>query len=477
MSTATAQPVNTPAIKTRISWVKTLGAIAAVIVFFVVQSLPLEGVSAEGRGVLALVLAAVVMWITQPIPIAFSAFLVIVLSWVLGYVKPEVAFSAFSGTTFWLVFAVLGMASCVSASPLSRRLGLAILSLPGKPTFKRVLLFGFILMVIISFLIPALLAKIAVLLAIMLPMVALFGVPTKSRIGAALAITAVTLGSATNAITPTASAPTAMVYGMLMKAGLSVSWAQWTIIALVPMLLTLLLYFLFVAWYAKPETSEATGGRELIQKQLKAMPRMDAKEIWALVVTLGMLAGWVAGLNPAMVALVGVLLFLIPGIGVMSFSNFISKAIPWELLILVGSLLAIAPILAAVGLTEVFTGFLSVPFSFATNPITFVLAMAMLMIFLLGLNIWLPSLPLLVPILMTIGPAAGVSPVLGAMMLMVMFPQFIFWGIGPQYAMAMKDDVGNMRDWVVHGIAYYVIIVVVWCIWVYLAPAIGLTTG
>lgn len=473
-SAKTDQLVDPIPAKPKVNWVHVVGIVGAILVFIIVQSLPLVSLSAAAKGTLAILLATVVLWVTQPIPLAFSSLILIIAPMVLGYISPSVAFGGFSGSTFWLVVGVLGMGSCVGASLLSKRLCLFILSAIGKPTFKRVLLVGFVSMFILGYFVPATTAKVAIMLAIFLPIVTLFGVSTKSRIGSALAISLAQIGTATQILTPTAGALTAMIFGIITKGGVNVTFSQWAIIALVPTVLTFAGYYFFISKYAKPETEEAIGGREKIQEELKALPRMSTKEIWTLVVTIGIMIGWLAGLNTTYVALVGILLYVVPGIGAMSFSDLISKGLHWETLLMLGALLAIGPMLDAVGLTEVITGALSIPFSFATNPFLFVISMALLSLLIYVAIIIVPAIPLVTPIIMTAGPLAGVSPILGGMMLLAFTPQFLFWCVAPMFGMAMKDEVGNVKDWTISGIAYFVITVVVWIIWVYVAPALGL---
>ena len=472
-ATSVQQSVPLPT-KNKIPWVKVGGAIGAILVFIIVQSLSFKGVSPEGQGVLAILLASVILWVTQPIPIAYTGLIMILLPWALGYITPAVSFSGFSSTTFWLVFAVLGMGSCVASSVFSKRLSLLILSMIGNPTFKRVLLAAMVTMFVLGYFIPSTTAKTAILIALILPIVVLFGVQTKSNIGMILAIALAQMASATQILTPTANPLTAMIYGILNEGGVQVTFGRWALIAIVPVILTFVGYYFFMTWYAKPEATEAIGGREKIQADLKALPKMSAKEIWVMVVTVGIMAGFLAGLNTTMVALVGVLLYVLPGIGVMSFSNFMAKGVHWETLIMVGSLLAISPMLSAVGLTDAVTGVLSIPFSFATNPLLFVLAMALLCIMIYAFILIMPTIPLVVPIIMTAGPLAGVSPILGGMMLLSLVPQFMFWCVAPMFGMAVKDDIGNVKDWVITGLAYFLISVVVWIIWVYVAPAVGL---
>lgn len=460
--------------KKGMNWFAIAGGAGAILTFVIVQMLPIAGLTSEGQGLLATLLAAVVLWITRPIPLAYSSLIFIIVPWILGYITPEVTFSGFSDPTFWLIFAVLGMASCIGASPLPKRLFLTVFSLTGKPTFKRVVGIGFALIFILGYFIPLSIAKAAITYAIIMPMVPLFGVPMKSRIGKSLAITFSLLAWGPMALTPTSHAMSSFAYGVLMEYGYKISFLKWASIAFFPTVIVFIGFYLFVILYSKPEADEAVGGHERILEELKALPAITPQEIWVLLVTLGIMAGWFAGLDTTLVALVGVILYVLPGIGVMSFSDLLAKGLDWQTLIMIGCFFAIGPMLGAVGLNETFESILLMPFNFVTTPLLFVLAIALLALIAWGLMIMTPAIPLVVPIILVAAPAAGVNPALGTMMLVLLTPQFFFWITPPTFALAMRDDIGSLKDWILYSAAFYVILLIVWGAWVLIQPVIGL---
>ena len=67
----------------------------------------------------------------------------------------------------------------------------------------------------------------------------------------------------------------------------------------------------------------------------------------------------------------------------------------------------------------------------------------------LGADELISSHSLLISILMVAGPAAEVNPVLGAIMLVMFALQFFFWITPPTFAIAMRDNVGNLKDWII----------------------------
>ncbi len=345
--------------KRGIDWLHVGGALGAVLAFGAVRSLPLSGMTPQSQGVLATLAAAVILWITGPLPMGFTALLVMVVPWVLGYVEPEVALSGFASTSFWLLFAALGMGYCVQASGLAKLLALLILLAIGRPTYRRVLLTVLFTALILSYVIPTGLAKMAVMLALFVPLAPLFGMAVRSNVGKGLVLAVAMMANAGIILMPAGGVINVLSYGAMQKMGITVTFAQWVIIALVPTLLFAAGMYLFLLWFAKPEAQETIGGRANIVQEYKVLPTVSKREAWAMVVTGLILAGWM--LNPVLklgiaeVGMVGVLLYLVPGIGVISFSDFVRKAVPWETLLLVGALLGLSASLALTGIEALFT--------------------------------------------------------------------------------------------------------------------------
>ncbi len=163
-----------------------------------------------------------------------------------------------------------------------------------------------------------------------------------------------------------------------------------------------------------------------------------------MLVTVRIIVGWLIGLNTTVVAFVGVLLYVVPGIGAKLFSNFVAKYLHWETRLLVGVVLAISPILGAVGLTDVFTGILSVPF--ASNPVTFAVSSAGTTALVGRLMVWLPALPMVISTLMKIGLAAGASAIFASMIYLSLWGQFFFWTIAPTFGLASRDEMTRVKD-------------------------------
>lgn len=482
MAQQTAAVQTQPQLK--INWVKVLGAAATFVVFFLIWSMKIEGVSPQGQGALALLAACVVAWITQPVPIVWSAVVAMMLAPVLGYVKSDVALSGFSGSTFWLLFAACGMGACISASGLAKRIALTVLSAIGQPTFKRVLAGVYIALFLLGFLIPSVLAKSIAVLAVFLPLVPMFGVPLTSRIGKAVTLSIVVLGYVGSGVLPTAGVNAVLVYGGLTQAGYTVNFLEWALLAVPPIILIFIAAYFFILWYAKPEVNEVVGGREGIQKEIQSLPKMSAKEIWALFVTLGILLLWIIDpyvlkIGAAAIGVIGVMLYLLPVIGSMRVSDFIAKAIPWEIMIMVGAVIGVSAMVPATGVGPVIGQLMLPVLSMSTSTIGLAVSNLILNLIQWPLMIIVPTIPLVIKPLVEAAAALGLSPAVAGVFYLMFFPQFFFWAFAPFTALAFKDGAVNMKDWLIFSGFVFVITVVVFLlaalIWVPAVAAMGIS--
>jgi solute carrier family 13 (sodium-dependent dicarboxylate transporter), member 2/3/5 len=468
----------------KINWVKVLGVIATFVVFFVVWNMPLEGVSPQGRGALALLAACVVAWITQPMPMVWTAVIAMFIAPVLGYVKLETALSGFSGSTFWLLFAACGMGACIAASGLAKRIALTVLAGIGRPTFKRVLAGVYVALFVLGFFIPSVLAKSIAVLAVFIPLVSMFGVPLTSRISKAIVLSIVILGYVGSGVLPTAGVNAVLVYGGLTQAGYQVNFLEWAVFAIPPIILIFLATYFFMLRYAKPEVDEVAGGREGIKKEIQSMPKMGKVEIWALIVTLSILVLWIVDpymikIGAAPIGVIGVMLYLLPSIGSMKVSDFLAKAIPWEILIMVGAVIGISAMVPATGVAPVIGNMLVPILSMANSPFGLAITCLVLNLIQWPLMIIVPTIPLVIKPLVEAAAALGLSPSIAGVFYLVFFPQFFFWAFAPFTALAFKDGAANLKDWLIVSAFVFAVTVVVFLlaalIWVPVVARMGLS--
>lgn len=461
-----------------------IGIVGAAAVFALVWFLPIAGVEQNSKAVLAALAAAIVLWITETLAVEFTALLLMTFFWVFGYAKPAVAYGGFSTSTWWLLFAALGIGTCVTASGFAKRLALTMMRAVGRPTYKRVLLMIFVVIFLMGYVMPSSVARAGMFIALLAGLVPLFGVGIKSNVGKMIYLMIVMMcySGGTQTLTGTARSVTAA--GLLEKTGHTIGWAGWAAVSLVPTVLVfVILYFVALRW-AKPEANEAVGGREKIAKDLAAMGPMTRKELWGMLVTFGIIAFWIADqwlkIGTEKIALVGVFLYLLPGIGVISFGDFLKKQ-SWGALILCGCLLSLGSVLSAAKLQPVIEGAFAPLFGLATNQVMLLLVLFLTSLLVYPIGLATASLPILVPIVVSAATAIGVSPVIATIAYNSFLTHvFYIWTAAAVTMMvfAMKDGAVSVGDWVKMSIIQALAWLVAWLIsiftWVPLITALGL---
>ena len=228
-----------------------LGALAAITICLFVQ---LPGLSVEGTRMFGIFLAAILLWVSEAVPLAGTAVLVIFLEvlFISDHALLDVAKGAPAYTKFFgalanpVIILFLGgfmVADGAAKYKLDRALS-AVLLKPfiGKP---RLTVLGVMLITAIMSMFMSNTATTATMFAVMMPVI--MALPEgKARTGIALSIpVAANVGGMG---TPVGTPPNAIALGALENAGVNVTFLQWMLAAVPLMLVLLTLSWAFIAW-------------------------------------------------------------------------------------------------------------------------------------------------------------------------------------------------------------------------------------
>ena len=228
-----------------------LGALAAITICLFVQ---LPGLSVEGTRMFGIFLAAILLWVSEAVPLAGTAVLVIFLEvlFISDHALLDVAKGAPAYTKFFgalanpVIILFLGgfmVADGAAKYKLDRALS-AVLLKPfiGKP---RLTVLGVMLITAIMSMFMSNTATTATMFAVMMPVI--MALPEgKARTGIALSIpVAANVGGMG---TPVGTPPNAIALGALENAGVNVTFLQWMLAAVPLMLVLLALSWAFIAW-------------------------------------------------------------------------------------------------------------------------------------------------------------------------------------------------------------------------------------
>lgn len=332
---------------------KPLWILLAFATLFIITFLPTPpDLPVAGQRALAILAFAVILWVTEAVSYPVSAAMIIAIVALSLGTSPSLddpeklmgtkgalkyALAGFSSPAVALVAGALFLAAAMQATNLHKRLALFILSKVGAKTGA--IVFGAILVsIILAFFVPSATARAGAVVPILLGMVAAFGLPHNSRLGALLVITAVQAISIWNVGIKTAAAQNMVAIDFIEKQlGESVAWGDWFLYAAPwSILMSVILYFIMVR-LIKPETKVVEGGMDVVKENLKSLGPIRPEEIRLIVISVLLLIFWSteSRLHPfdtTTITLVAVAILLTPKIGIFDWKT-VEKLIPWGTII------------------------------------------------------------------------------------------------------------------------------------------------
>ncbi len=341
----------------RPNWLRTNWSLfLAVAALIIVLLLPTPvGLPVAGHRMLAVLVFAVIVWMTEALDYAVSAIVIAALMAFLLGLSPNpanpnlligtsaglgMAFSGFANTALALVAAALFLAVAMTTTGLDKRIALTILSRVGVET-RHVIIGTILVGVVIAFLVPSTTARVSCLVPITLGIIAAFGVNKKGAFAGMLMITTVQTASIWNVGIKTAAAQNMVAIGFIEKTlQKTITWLEW-LIAAAPfsILMSVALYFVMTRMMP-PEVKVFPGGVEAIRKSLADLGPMKVSEKKLLAISLTLLAFWATEgvlhkFDTSSTTIAAVALMFLPGIGFMTWKDAQPK-IPWGTVVLFG---------------------------------------------------------------------------------------------------------------------------------------------
>src|SRR6266481_4871774 len=253
-----AGTMSAPSAPARTSWRTFIGRFLCVIVPVVIWFAPLN-LDPTIKHALAIASFMIIAWITEALAHALTGLIGCFLFWALKVVKFDVAFGGFADETPWFLFGAILFGMMATKSGLARRLAYLVMLRVGN-TYSRLLL-GIILSdFLMTFLVPSGMARVAIMAAVALGLMEVFGVGPGSNIGRGMfLILTYTAGLFDKMIIAGAASITAR--GWIEKAGqVEVLYSRWFLAYLPLTLITILVAWRLTLWLYPPEQPALPGG-------------------------------------------------------------------------------------------------------------------------------------------------------------------------------------------------------------------------
>lgn len=323
----TMQPAPDQSVKKAVQFIKTNG---------------FEEFTRANYAMLAIFIAAIILWITESIPSYLTALLVI-----LGLVLTEVttqkeAFAQLGHPVMWLNILSFVLASMLVKTRVAKRLALWFILKFGHSASG--VFFSFLVInIVLSAFISATTVKAAILLPIFMVIAAVYGASDGKRNNFGRNIVLqnlfqINVGASGFLTGAGAHLLAASLIGGAMGIT-SIGYSDW-FVASFPMTVILLL----IGWWVgvkfifplskEEQKPQIEGGLDKLREELQAMGKMDKEEIKSIALFVCVLILWATdklhGIDATTVAFIGAVVALLPGVGVVKWNDV---DIPWHLML------------------------------------------------------------------------------------------------------------------------------------------------
>ena len=333
------------------------GLAVAVPVILAGNLLPTpDGLSRMGMIAGSVFFAAIVLWLTEPLPMGVTGLTMMMLLVLFGVYSMEDAYRSFAGMTFFFVLAAYATNACLKETSLPNRI-CAIFVRLAKGDSRRFVL-GFMLATAALSSIMSNMATCALMSGPALKLLQLNGNPRpgSSKLGKCLMIGVPIACGAGGFITP-AGTPSNVIGMNLLKStlGVEISFLQWTAVGLPIALLSVLVTGLTLTLIFRPEPlSQAVldyaGG---LHEELGRLTLRERKTLVIIgaEVLLWLLGTWVELLDITLVAILCMAVMFLPGVAVLDWKTY-NKHANYDCLFMMGGITALAEALSISGATQ-----------------------------------------------------------------------------------------------------------------------------
>lgn len=408
---------------------KIIFEVITIIVAVIIANLPIpDGLDRNGLLALAILAWAVLNWILNTMHDFIVVMIMCCVFVILKVTTFEVAFSAFSGTTYWLLLGALGLGCAIVKSGLITRLSLYCMKIM-PPTFFGQTLAMFISSLFVGPLIPSTSAKVAILAPMTISIGEKLGYEKKSK--GMFGIWSAMYFSFSQ-IAPFFISSSFLGYVTLSFLPENVSaeftYLKWIQSMLIWGIVMYVLGFIAINLLYKPKESQKLDKTD-INRMLKEMGPVSKQEKSVMAVILVCLVFWMLertlGINASITSVMGFSVLL--ATGQVTPQDFNTK-INWTFLTFVGGAVSLAAVLGKVGVDKWIGGILEPIMSGVTsNKLLFILTIALITIVTrVVIASVTATMTLLNIIVIPLCISAGINPWIGSIVIYTFCHQFFF---------------------------------------------------
>jgi len=329
---------------------KSIWVIVIIATYFIITAfVPAPDLSASELDVtlalraIALMVCAVLAWVSQCVPIAISSLCLVFIQHLTGVFGPGgqgAAAKEFVNPTLFFLIASFALAIALAESGLEKRISLKLTSLSKGHPRRLVYLIYFACATVSTVIsdLPAVAAFIPVSLAV----IEKNGLKAGSNLAKSLMIGIGLAALIGGVATPAGSSMNLLTIDNLSKVtegAINISFLQWTIIGL-PVVVVSYFAIPFLLNIIFPPEMEKLAGIDEIDSDYKALGRLSEKEIKFILIIALLLITWLTEfihkLPTQFTAIIGCTIMFLPGVDLLTWDKVKNK-IGWDMFMLVGA--------------------------------------------------------------------------------------------------------------------------------------------
>jgi sodium-dependent dicarboxylate transporter 2/3/5 len=390
-----------------------IGLITAIIILVGMHFLPTsELLPVAARNMLGLLLAVIVLLVTEVFPLGVTCLAALSLMFIFGCVGSIAeATVGYTNKVLYFVVASFGISEALTTVPASKRMLVGLMTTFGQNISR--LLFAIMLCVALLSSVISNVAAAAVFIPIIMKFLDVYEDEAERKRTARCFMLALPIASMIGGMmTPAGSSINLLAIGLLQKnAGVTVTFVEWMLIG-IPLCAALLPFSWLMCCRVYRPAPLAQSKISAYLETIRIHGKMEVKEVYVLtlvfiMLVLWILSSWYPVLDITVVALLGLLLFFVPGFEVLTWQQF-KSCVSWEAFFLIGTMISMGSAITSTGLS-VWLANAIFPSAFPNSNILLVGFIALLTFMLL---IPIPVAPALVSML--VAPLVSFSANIGA---------------------------------------------------------------
>jgi len=411
----------------RATWI---GYAAAWGLFFLINcALPLpEGLKTEGMSVLAILVWASIMWVTEAMPVGITGIsiptllvLTKAIPWNNGNPPMGQVFSGFTTHEVWLCLFAFFAGAIIQLLKMDKRIALAILDRIKASNVGRIIWGMFWVNIVLAFLIPAANARAATVMPVVQGITNLLGdTPREREAKKAIVIQSMVYASMISGIfILTGHMPNLIMTGLFEKSGFrNLGYFNWMLLH-APYILMFAMTQWWVRFHFKTGGVLIAGGHESIHRQHKELGPMTRPE-WAMLCAFALVGVlFMTGKGSPLVlhtyqlgivGLIGIMILFIPGLFPFKWKAVQDRTI-WGTFLLLGGAITMTDAMGKSGLAGWMAEHIHVMVQGMGWWQTLLVMMLGTQVLRIGMLSNVAAVAMLAPIVFAMGPKVGLHPV------------------------------------------------------------------